>query len=723
MEAVGIVPPLEDHNAWADYWYFTIGINPIPVIPRARTGKKGYDWKDWQLKSLPEDLFKKWKDENAYADGIGVVAGKVWRGDHAGEYFIFTDLDNLKAIEEFCEKEGREGLTLKDFGDKFLIEQHLDNTSKAHVFFYSKIPFPKKSSDVNRVDDPKVFDDNILPALEIKGMGTHGISFSSPSFHKNGQRYQIVSNCKVPITLDEHAAEQMKQHLDSICCKYSLPYLALQNSDGKSLTPIVDLFKDEFVILENHNRHEALLRVVESLIKRNYDILKPSDIRELAYKWNQQHCKPPLDDGEFEKQWRDGAKWILPKIHEEEQKEQEEQKQVLELTEDLTKEVSWDHIAKILESSVKKDWPSKVITFTAMLLTQTNEDQFNIGYQAESAAGKSYIAIELANYFPQDEIIMIASASPTAFFHDSGKWDAERKALIVDLRHKILIFLDMQGFQLLEKLRPILSHDKDELHYKITDKSQKHGLRTKNVIIKGPPTVIFCSAKMDPDEQEKTRMLLLSPSTDQQKLKESLELAALRKSDRQAYLKRLAEDSDRNWLIKRIYSLRQWGIREVIIPDEGKTVCERFLNERKDHLVARHQRDFPRIFSFVKSHALLNAFNREKVNDTTIKANEEDIKAGFTLYKHIEQSNELGLSPFVYRIYKEVIESQLDKAIGLTRKKIRGKYYAVFHKTLTTKFEDSILMQMEAAGLITQEPDPDDKRKLLVYPTHPGDIF
>src|SRR5919106_2470889 len=110
MESVGgVLPPLEDHNAWADYWYYTVGVNPIPVIPRARTGKKGYDWKDWQLKSLPEDLFKKWKDENAYADGIGVLAGQVWRGDHAGEYFIFIDLDNLKAIEEFCEKDGRAG--------------------------------------------------------------------------------------------------------------------------------------------------------------------------------------------------------------------------------------------------------------------------------------------------------------------------------------------------------------------------------------------------------------------------------------------------------------------------------------------------------------------------------------------------------------------------------------------------------------------------------------
>ena len=120
----------------------------------------------------------------------------------------------------------------------------------------------------------------------------------------------------------------------------------------------------------------------------------------------------------------------------------------------------------------------------------------------------------------------------------------------------------------------------------------------------------------------------------------------------------MAEDSDRKWLIDRIYSLRQWGIREIIIPDEGKTVYERFIGERDGHLVARHQRDFPRIFSFIKAHALFNAFHREKPEgkEHTIIANERDIEAGLKLYKEIEQSNELGLSPFVYRIYKEVIE-------------------------------------------------------------------
>ncbi|MGH9988876.1 MAG: hypothetical protein ACREAS_00400, partial [Nitrososphaera sp.] len=240
--------------------------------------------------------------------------------------------------------------------------------------------------------------------------------------------------------------------------------------------------------------------------------------------------------------------------------EEQEEQPLVQLTEDLTRELTYEEVAGILSTSVKKDDNPKLITFSGMLLAQTNDDQLNLGFQAESATGKSYIALDVATYFPENEILKIASASPTAFYH-SGVWDPERKALIVDLRHKILIFLDMLHFQLLERLRPLLSHDDTELHYKITDKSQKYGLKTKDVIILGPPSVFFCSAKTNPDEQEKTRLILLSPSTDEGKLRESLELLTLKKSDSQEYKKRIMKDPYRVWLMKRVMCVRQGGVR------------------------------------------------------------------------------------------------------------------------------------------------------------------
>jgi hypothetical protein len=402
----------------------------------------------------------------------------------------------------------------------------------------------------------------------------------------------------------------------------------------------------------------------------------------------------------------------------------EKEEPPVELTDDLTRELTWEELAVILNTSVKRDKAPKVISFCAMLLAQTNEDQLNIGYQSESSTGKSYIPIELSSYFPQNEISIIASASPTAFYHDSAnsRWDNERKTQIVELQHKILIFLDQAHFQLLEKLRPMLSHDQKELRYMITDKSQRHGLKTKNIIIKGYPSVFFCSTKQDPDEQEKTRMILLSPSIDQEKLVESLELAALRKSNSEEYRRVIQQDPTRIWLQTRIRGIRQGGIRDVVIPGNGKNVLTRFMSEHQ-YLLPRHQRDFPRIFSFIKSHALLNCFKREKMEGrpNTIVATDADIDAGFELYKEIELSNELGVSPAIFRTYVDVVAPLLSfdgMGGGVTREDIIKKYYEVRHKYLAPDvLRKEILPQLEIVGLIRQEVDAEDKRKMLVYPT------
>ena len=57
----------------------------------------------------------------------------------------------------------------------------------------------------------------------------------------------------------------------------------------------------------------------------------------------------------------------------------------------------------------------------------------------------------------------------------------------------------------------------------------------------------------------------------------------------------------------------------------------------------------------------------------------------------------------------------------MSRKDIRSKYFSVFHKFLQPKFEDAVIAQIEAAGLIQQEPDPEDRRKLLLLPSPKND--
>ena len=376
-------------------------------------------------------------------------------------------------------------------------------------------------------------------------------------------------------------------------------------------------------------------------------------------------------------------------------------------------------IAGVLSTTIKKDNPTKLITFASMLLAQTENSQFNVGLQAESSAGKSYIPIELADYFPYRRGYCNSfSFTPLRFFfHDRGIWDEERGVLIVDLESKILVFLDQPHFQLLEKLRPLLSHDRKELEYKITDKNQKLGLRTKNVVLRGYPSVIFCTVKLDPDEQEKTRLFLLSPEIDEAKLKESIDLLAMKHCDPGKYDKLLETNPERKLLKERISAIRNSGIRRILIPD-AKRVTERFTRKHKQ-LKPRDQRDFPRIISIMKAHALLNCFGRNRIDNETIEANEADINAGFALYEEIAVPNELGLPPYVWEVYQKVF-TPLFKTTqnGTGKQDIEKKYFEVYYKPLNYElFKRHLKPSLQSAGLITEEPDPEDKRRMLYYPT------
>jgi hypothetical protein len=395
-------------------------------------------------------------------------------------------------------------------------------------------------------------------------------------------------------------------------------------------------------------------------------------------------------------------------------------------------------LAEILSTTVKRDEPAKLITFLGMLLAQTEEDQYNIAFQAESSTGKSYIPLELVEYFPEKERREYAGASPTSFFHQMGRWislqeavqltgahglfdkdelaDKNRKVILVDLEGKILLFMDQPHWMLMEKLRPLLSHDKKLLRYDITDKTGKGGLRTKTVLLRGYSSVVFCIVKSTQEDQERTRLYLLSPETTQEKLSESLNLIVRKEGDRNAFKEWIEENPLRAWLKSRVAAIRNSGIRNVVIPNEDQ-VLKRFL-EGRNYLKPRDQRDLPRLLRLIKAAALLNCLHREKSGPESIIASDDDIEEGFRLYGRVAESNELGLSPESYEVYEKVISPIASGEEGAPRKDIRKRYWEVYHRHLQERrLARDILPSLESAGLITEEPDPNDRRKMRVYCT------
>jgi P4 family phage/plasmid primase-like protien len=332
---------LEKINSYADYWRYEIGANVIPADTRF---KRTYiQWGQWQDKLIPEELHNQWKLEEAFSNGMAVILGRVWHRqvcDLANYYLVGVDADNKKAIEEICTR-GDKTTTLQEFAATTLVEQHKDNPYKAHFYFYTRRSIRGKSSNNALLGDKISI--NEIPAIEIKSLGSHGILYCSPSVHKDGQAYEIIGTDK-PAMLDDLQTTELENHFDKIFSKYGIEYLS-SGITGKAKLPITELFKPGHKVLKGHNRHEDLLRVMESLISRNRDILSLEEIKNLARKHNTtDYYEEALDDIELEKQWNCAVRFIESK--------NETDAQVTELTEDPTDERT--RVQKLVDSIMQE---------------------------------------------------------------------------------------------------------------------------------------------------------------------------------------------------------------------------------------------------------------------------------------------------------------------------------------------------------------------------------
>lgn len=391
-------------------------------------------------------------------------------------------------------------------------------------------------------------------------------------------------------------------------------------------------------------------------------------------------------------------------------------------------EITTDELASVLDITIKHDNENKLVSFLCMLSAYTADCQLNVSFNAPSSTGKTYIPTQVAQYFPDADVREFGGASPTAFFHDNATYDKARNCHVVDLERKILVFLEQPNPKLQENLRPVLSHDKKEISYKITDKNQKGSNRAKNIVIRGYAATIFCSAGMRLDEQEATRAILLSPETSIKKVQEGVHMATLRNADKAKFLATIEANPQRQQLKDRVLAIKQEHIEDIIVPDPA-SIESRFISHVKS-TKPRHQRDVSHLMSLIKCIALLNIWFRRDASGY-VTATQSDIDQGFKVWQKINESQELNLPPYIYDFYKKyIVPIYVDKNagrdeafvsmtgdLGVNRKEIIHRHYELENRLPNDDMlRRQVLPMLEAAGLITQEKDPEDKRNKLIFP-------
>jgi hypothetical protein len=430
-----------------------------------------------------------------------------------------------------------------------------------------------------------------------------------------------------------------------------------------------------------------------------------------------------------------------------------------------------------------------------------SNDPKNLAINAPPGEGKSYVLIKCGNLFPKEDIIFLSGMTDKALFHRNGKLiikneqgeyipideklkvieesieskeeekfntkdnnlkqalsseirnlEREKKNLLknsmklIDLRHKILVFLDTPPSGLLTAIMTLLSHDQYEVEYHFVD--TLNGIKTKTNVLRGWPTVIFAQTidySHHPRWPEiQRRFLITNPKMSKEKYENAIDLIGNKLGLPDfAYEKEVISNEDKDkareiikGLKEKILSLTEnieSGKNNVIIPFQD--IIKKTIPREK----ASDMTFAIRLFGFLNNVSFVNSEKRPKL----IMRKEGCLsitKYPFALFEDLSEALFLmeysdGVRPYVLEWYYEVfLEAYNEKdgpdskqnskgdlvtevRQGVTTEDLVKKTFEILNKTYTKKqILDLYIYPLQNQGYIDGIKSNIDGREKIHYP-------
>lgn len=430
----------------------------------------------------------------------------------------------------------------------------------------------------------------------------------------------------------------------------------------------------------------------------------------------------------------------------------------------------------------------------------------NLAILAPTSEGKSYVTMKVMKYFPKEDVWLIGGMSTKVLVRQKGilinskgesiqkqidelkeelrnmttatcrlmfeapdvkkdreennpnmklnefveqkRTEAERKldvmmegaSKLIDLTGKILVFLEPPHHELWNLIKPILSHDEVEIRYDYV--ATDDGIETKNVIVRGWPAVIFCSAK---DESQwdiwpeiQSRFLITSPNMNPEKVHDGNLLIAQRKSlPNWIQQQIIVSDKDRELARQCVLYIKNWINRLALANgldyDHSNAVWIPYFTILANALksdVGTDQRATDRIFSLLNIIPLIKVHHRQSLisrNERLIIAELEDLSK--TL--HITQ-NMSGIPTHKVKFYKEnclpLYESKtevdsnkdgtkFEDRKGFTTAQLRDYYKLKTGKVISTdNLKKQFLNELLNNGFIDEQDSIVNAKQKIFFP-------
>lgn len=456
----------------------------------------------------------------------------------------------------------------------------------------------------------------------------------------------------------------------------------------------------------------------------------------------------------------------------------------------------------VLKEAKEESRLVKQIIYT-MISAYTN-NPFNLAINSPSGEGKTWVIQKVGEKFPEEDIMYIAGMTEKALFHRSGtlvigkgngefepidervseidvdidekmleisktqdaivikalkseikSLEEEKKGLfkdakkLIDLSHKILVFLDSPSLGLFNALMPLLSHDRYKVEYEFVD--THNGIKTKGNILRGWPAVIFAQAidyshyQRYPEIQR--RFIITNPKMSVEKYSQAVDLIGDRYGLPDfAYQAKVVSDSDKLKVQELIRGIKEKlsdvcngvepGKNNVIIP--FYEILTKSLPKEKafDMTIAN------RFFSYLSLLPLIHISKRpwlfvRKLENVTFQtmplALFEDLKETIFLMQYAD-----GVRPYVLEWFYEVFQTTFNEKtekdskmvykgkekveifeskLALTTEDLVNKTYEVYSKTYTKKqILESYINPLINQGYIDKVESELDHRACIFYP-------
>ena len=424
-------------------------------------------------------------------------------------------------------------------------------------------------------------------------------------------------------------------------------------------------------------------------------------------------------------------------------------------------------IDTILKEAKEESRLVKQILYT-MLSAYTN-NPINLAINSPSGEGKTYVLQKVGELFPKQDAMFLAGMTEKALFHRSGvlviknevgeyqsiedkleQIDSEiedkeyeragtkdrnlkqglqsqtddlikeKKDLLkdakklIDLSHKILVFLDSPRPELFNALMPLLSHDRYEVEYEFVDTN--NGIKTKSNILRGWPAVIFAQAidyshyQRYPEIQR--RFIITNPKMETSKYAAAVDLICDKFGLPDfAYQSKIVSDSDKERACQIIKGIKE-RITEIcacVAPGKNNVVIP-FYESLKKSLSKQKAFDMTvanRFLGFLSLLPIINTDNRPRL----VVSNKAQLTVQtipFALFEDLRESMDLmqyanGVRPYILEWYNEVFlvafsakteidsktnsrgEEVKEKRVALTSRELIDKTYELRGKKLSTK--------------------------------------